>query len=84
MSQGQFLNELQLRNHPTIRQLFAEITCTICLSEKKNSTETVKIKREEEFDITQMSEKLIAPNIRYIEPIFKKNNPKKLLFFANN
>lgn len=83
MSQGQFLNELQLRNHPTIRQLFAEITCTICLSEKKNSTETVKIKREEEFDITQMSEKLIAPNIRYIEPIFKKDDPKELFIVAN-
>jgi hypothetical protein len=83
MAQGQFLNELQLRNHPVIRQLFAEITCTICLSEKKNSTEPVKIKRDEEFDITQMSEKLIAPNINYIEPIFLKDDPKEFYIAAN-
>ena len=83
MSQGNFLNELQLRNHPTIRQLFAEITCTICLSDKKNSIEPVKIKREEELDISQVSEKLIAPHVRYIEPIFKKDDPKEYFIPAN-
>ena len=35
MSQGHFLNELQLRNHPTIRSLFAEIMGIICNSNKK-------------------------------------------------
>ena len=30
-----------------------------------------------------MSEKLIAPNIRYIEPIFKKDDPKVLFIVAN-
>lgn len=83
MTQGQFINELQLRNHPVIRQLFAEITCIICLSEKKNSTEPVKLKKDEEFDITQMSEKLIAPNIKYIEPMFLKDDPKEFYIAAN-
>jgi hypothetical protein len=82
MTQGQFLNELQLRNHPVIRQLFAEITCIICLSEKKNSVEPVKIKKEE-FDITQISEKLIAPNVKYIEDIFKEDDPKEFFIPAN-
>lgn len=82
MTQGQFLNELQLRNHPVIRQLFAEITCIICLSEKKNSVEPVKIKKEE-FDITQISEKLIAPNVKYIEHIFKEDDPKEFFIPAN-
>ena len=83
MSQGQFLTELHLRNHPTIRQLFAEITCTICLSEMKSSFESVKIKRQEEFDMTQISEKLIAPNMYFIEPIFKKDDPKEFFIPAN-
>ena len=82
-SKGQYINDLQLRNHPTIRQLFAEITCTICLSEKKNSFEQVKIKKEEEFDITQISEKLIAPHIRFIQPIFKSDDPKEFFIPAN-
>tara|TARA_A100001015_G_scaffold298362_1_gene381011 strand:- start:8575 stop:9672 length:1098 start_codon:yes stop_codon:yes gene_type:complete len=80
---GEFLNILQLRNHPTIRQLFAEITSTICLSEKKNSFEAVKLKKDDEFDITQMSEKLIAPNISFVSPIFKSDDPKELFIAAN-
>ena len=83
MSQGQFLTELHLRNHPTFRQLFAEITSTICLSEMKNSIEPVKIKRQEEFDMTQISEKLIAPNMTFIEPVFKKDDPKEFFIPAN-
>jgi hypothetical protein len=82
MAQGQFLNELQLRNHPTIRQLFAEITCTVCLSDKKNSIEPVKIKKEE-FDITQISEKLTAPNVKYIDDVFKPDDPKEFFIPAN-
>ena len=83
MSQGQYLNELQLRNHPTIRILFAEIMGILANSNKRNSFEAIKIDRNEEYDITQMSEKLIAPNISYIEPIFKKDDPKELFIAAN-
>ena len=83
MSQGIFLNELQLRNHPTIRQMFAEITCTICQSERKTSIEQVKIKREEELDISQVSEKLIAPHVKFIEPVFRKDDPKEYFIPAN-
>jgi len=83
MAQGQYLNELQLRNHPTIRQLFAEIISTLTLSNKKHSFEPIKINREEEFDMTQMPDRLKAPNIKYIEPIFKKDDPKELFIAIN-
>lgn len=83
MSQGQYTNELQLRNHPTIRSLFAEITATLANSNKRNSFEPIKINRDEEFDITLMAENLIAPNIAYIKPVFKKGDPKELFIAAN-
>ena len=83
MGQGQFLNELQLRNHPTIRKLFAEIISTLTLSNKKHSFEPIKINREEEFDMTQMPDRLKAPSITYIEPIFKKDDPKELFIAMN-
>lgn len=83
ITNGEFLNELQLRNHPTIRKLFAEITATICCSEKKNSFEVVKVKKDEEFDITKISEKLIAPNIHFIQPIFRQDDPKEFFIIAN-
>jgi len=83
MSQGQYLNELQLRNHPTIRALFAEISGILAISNKRNSFEPIKINREEEFDLTNMTENLIAPNINYIEPIFKKGDPKEIFIACN-
>jgi hypothetical protein len=83
ISQGQYLNELQLRNNPTIRKLFAEIVSTLTLSNKKHSFEPIKINREEEFDMTQMTERLKAPSIHYIEPIFKKEDPKELFIAMN-
>lgn len=83
VSQGHFLNELQLRNNPTIRKLFAEMISTITLSNKKNSFESIKINRIEEFDMTQMTERLKAPDTSYIEPILKKEDPKELFIPIN-
>jgi hypothetical protein len=83
VSQGHFLNELQLRNNPTIRKLFAELICTVTLSNKKNSFESIKINRIEEFDMTQMTERLKAPNTNYIEPILMKEDPKELFIPIN-
>jgi len=83
ITQGHFLNELQLRNHPNIRKLFAEVVCIITKSNKKHSFEPIKINRIEEFDITQMTERLKAPSISYIEPIFKPKDPKEIFIAAN-
>jgi hypothetical protein len=83
MEQGNFTQELQLRNHPTIRELFAEIICTLTTSNRKNSFETIKINREEEFDMTQMTERLKAPTIQYAVPIMKEDDPKELFIAIN-
>jgi hypothetical protein len=76
MNQGHFTSELQLRNNDTIRRMFAEIITIIAQSPKKASFESIKIKREEEFDITQMTERLKAPSITFAEPIIHKDDPK--------
>jgi hypothetical protein len=83
MTQGKYLNELQLRNNPTIRQLFAETVSVLTLSSKKSSIEPVKINREEEFDMTQMTDRLTAPHVHFIEPFFKKKDPKELIIAIN-
>lgn len=83
MEQGHFLSELQLRNDSRIRKMFAEIISTLTSSNKKNSFEALKINREEEFDMTQMSDKLKAPNVSFIESIFKKDDPKELFIPVN-
>lgn len=83
MNQGHFTNELQLRNNPTIRRMFAEIITIITQSIKKASFESIKIKREEEFDITQMTDRLKAPNIKFAEPVIQNEDPKELLIAIN-
>lgn len=75
--------ELNMRNSTKIRKLFAEIIIVLCQSKKKHSIESVKIKKQEEFDITTMSSKLKAPNVGYVTNIFKKDDPKELFIAIN-
>ena len=83
ISQSNYTCELQLRNNTNIRKLFAEVICLLSFSPRKHSFEPVKINRVEEFDITQMTERLCAPNITFVEPIFRKDDPKELYIAIN-
>lgn len=83
MSGGQYLSEIQLRNNSQFRKLFAEIVSVMTISNKTHSFEPVKINRVEEFDLTQMSEKLKAPSTEYATPIFMKEDPKELFIAIN-
>jgi len=83
VNQSIFTNMLQLRNNEKIRRLFAEIIVVLTISNKKHSIESIKIKRAEEFDITQMSERLKAPNVQYIEPFFEPKDPKEIFIAIN-
>jgi hypothetical protein len=83
ITQGHYINEIELRNNSTVRKLFAEIISIIILSNKKHTFEAIKINREEEFDMTQMTERLKAPSMKYAEPIMKKEDPKELFIAVN-
>jgi len=83
MNQGFFLSELEVRNNTKIRKLFAEIICTLTLSNKKPSFESIKINRAEEFDMTQMTERLKAPSMNFAEPLFRPKDPRELFIAIN-
>ena len=83
ISKGQYLTELDLRNDLTVRKLFAEIISTLALSNRKHSFEPIKINREEEFDMTQMTERLKATSIHYADGILLKEDPKELFIAVN-
>ena len=83
INEGNFTYPHQLRNHPTIRHLFAEIVATLTLSNRKHSFEPIRIKRKEEFDMTQISDRLQAPSTNYIQHILRKDDPKELLIPIN-
>jgi hypothetical protein len=83
MAQGLYVSEIDLRNSSKIRGLFAEIICMLVLSNKKHSFESIKINRSEEFDMTQMTERLKAPNVYFIKSIFLKEDPKEIFIPIN-
>ena len=83
MTNAIYTNELQLRNNQNMRELFAEIIAVLTFSNRKHSFEAIKINRIEEFDITQMSDRLKATNVQFAEPVFMKKDPKEVYIPIN-
>ena len=79
---GYVENEIRMRNNDKIRKLFCEIMSILCYSNKKHSTETIKVKSNE-FDITGMTSRLKAPTVEYIKSSFRPNDPKELYIALN-
>jgi len=71
-------NELDLRNNPVVRQLFAEIIAVLCLSVKRPGTDQVKV-RKEDLDLASAGgASFKAPNTEYIKPFFQDGDPLDL------
>ena len=83
ITNGYIGNELGLRNNDKIRKLFAELICILCISKKKHAFESLAIKDKNDFDITNLTGKLKAPNINFGEKVFYKNDPKELFIAIN-
>ena len=85
MNQKHFNLEIDLRNNSTIRNMFAEIVTIICLSNKKTGFETLKINKDEEFDLTNMKEHFKAKDTNYANEIFSiMMMQKNFLFLLMN
>jgi hypothetical protein len=83
MVQGLYYDELQLRNNATIRNMFIEIVSVLSVSPKKPGMEPIKIKRNEEFDMTKMTERLKAPSTDFGENVLRKEDPKEISIAVN-
>lgn len=74
--------ELSLRNNDKIRKLFCEIMCILCESKKSHSYAVVKIKQDD-FDLTYMTERFKAPSIEWADAIYYPDDPKELFIVIN-
>ena len=79
----EYICELHVRNSQKLRHLFAEIICVLCLAKKTHGIEPLKINREEEFNILNMQDKLIADSTDYVNKIYQKKDPIELMIPFN-
>ena len=83
LNNGYANNIIALRNNQKIRKLFSEIICILCYSNKKHTYNKIKLNRNEEFDLVNISNKFKAPNTKYLENIFREDDPKELFIPIN-
>lgn len=76
-------NLLLLRNNNKIRKLFCEIVCIAALSNKKHLYKEIKIDKNTEYDLLELSDKFKAPSIEYVKKIYLENDPKELYIPIN-
>ena len=82
ISNGYIGNELRLRNNAKIRSLFSEIISTLCLSKTKNSFDTISVK-EKDFNMANITDKLMADNVSYGKDIFMSADPREFFIAIN-
>lgn len=75
--------DIHMRNHQSIRNLFAEIIVTICYSRIKHPIIVVDIKNKDEYSMSVMHTKLKAPDISYATNVFKPEDPSELFVAVN-
>ena len=75
---GYINNEMLLRNNIKCRELLSEIIYILTLSAKKPSLEKIKILKDTDFILENISSKFKAPNTIYIENIFKDDDPLEI------
>lgn len=75
-------NELKMRNNYKIRMLFCEIVSLLTFSKRKHSFSDVKVPIKE-FQLEEISSRLKADSLDYVNSIWQKDDPKECFIAIN-
>jgi hypothetical protein len=80
INQRNYINEIDLRNNISIRQLFTEIICNLSISNKKPAFEPVISLKKANFNIMELNSLMISPPtfIDNISHLLKDDDPHEL------
>jgi len=74
---------LMARNDPTIREIFTEMVVVVCTSKKKPTLTPTKIDKKVCFDMISMTAKAVAPSTKYVDSVFKEDDPQSIYISLN-
>jgi hypothetical protein len=74
--------DLAGRNSLNIRTMFGELICVLCLSKRSYNLDYIRVPSSD-FDITNLPNKLKAPNLQYGELIITQDDPRELFIAIN-
>jgi hypothetical protein len=80
INQRNYINEIDLRNNPSIRQLFGELICNLSLSNKKPAFEPIISLKGANFNIDELHTLMNSPPtfIDTIGHLLKDDDPREL------
>lgn len=74
---------LSSRNDPTIRGIFCELICIICLSKKKQPINGIHLNKTSCFELPSISYNSKAPSTKYTINIIQEDDPREICIAAN-
>lgn len=79
---GYIGQEIRLRNNSTVRKIFFEIIGILCFSGRRPCVQYPKIDLDE-MDITNITNRFLAPNVNYGNEYIEDDDPKELFIPVN-
>jgi hypothetical protein len=79
---GYVEDELPLRNHDKIRSIFMELVTILCLTKRKY-TVTHAVLKDNDFNMSHMSEKMHASHLHFGREVFLEDDPQEMYIAIN-